>query len=194
MKRNPKLFILLIVLSIVLISLFSIWSISESKISYEEPQEALLAENDELVLIPTYKTPDEALFFFIENKNDFGAVMVYKHIFGWKTDFRTGSSMNSLLTEKKIGGYQTHGDEIIYGLMKGGDNRVIMVDNDPAITINLEIMLPDESGNGDLDGLYLWYYETDDLEKLTSLSLVDQSTNEEIDTSQFSRKMKNSHK
>lgn len=193
MKKKPKLFILLIVLSIVLISLFSIWSISESKISYEEPQEALLDENDELVLIPTYKTPDEALFFFIENQNDLGAVMVYKNIFGWKTDFRTRSSMNSLITEERIGGYQTHGDKIIYGLMKGGDNRVIMVDNVPAITINLEVMLLDESGNEDLNGLYLWYYETDNLTKLKSLSLVDRSTNEEIDTSQFSRKMKNSY-
>ncbi|PSL41583.1 hypothetical protein B0H99_102267 [Planomicrobium soli] len=162
------------------------WSISESKISYEEPQEALLAESEELVLIPTYKTPDEALFFFIDNQNNLGAVMVYKNIFGWKTDFRTWSSMNSIITKERVGGYQIHGDEIIFGLMKGGDNRVIMVDNVPAITINLELMLPDESENQEWNGLYLWYYETDDLSNLTSLSLVDRSTNEEIDTSPFS--------
>ncbi len=185
MKKYRKLFIVLTGLSIALIALFSMWSISESRVSYEEPQEALLAEDEDLVLIPTYKTQDEALFFFIENENNLGAAMVFKNLLGWKADFRTWSPFNEITTEEKVGGYQIHGERVIFGLMKDGDDQAMMINNIPAATIALEISLPNKADNDELNGLYLWYYETDNLETITSLSLVNRSTNKEIDVSPF---------
>ena len=186
MKRNPKLFISLLALSMIILSAFIIWSISESKVSYEEPQEALLAENEDLVLIPAYKAQDEALFFFIQNENSLGSAMVYKNLRGWKSDFLIWSPFNSITTEEKIGGYQIYGDELVFGLMEKGDDRVMMINNIPATTINLELSLPDEADNDRLSDLYLWYFETDDLMNETNLNLIDRNTNEEIDTSQIS--------
>ncbi|MGM0897061.1 MAG: hypothetical protein ACQEV0_04125 [Bacillota bacterium] len=181
MKRHPKFFISFIILSTVFTVLFTIWSISKNQHSYEQPQEALLAEDGELVLIPAYKTQDEVLFFFMKNQYSLGAAMVYKNLFGWEADFLTWSTMNNITTEEKISGYQIHGGEIVFGLMKVGGEHVMMVDQVPAITINLELMLPDESENELLNGLYLWYYETHDLANPKRLSLVDLNTNEELD-------------
>lgn len=186
MKRNPKLSISLMVLSMIVLSAFIIWSISENKSSYDEPQEALLAENEDLVLIPAYVSQDEALFFFIRNENSLGAAKVYKNLWGWKSEFLTWSSFNSITTGEKIGGYQIYGDELVFGLMEKGDDRVMIINNIPATTINLELSLPDEADNDRLSDLYLWYFETDDLLDETNLNLVDRNTNEEIDTSQIS--------
>lgn len=182
MKNNPKRLISLIALSLIVLSAIVIWSISESEASYEEPQEALLAENEDLVLIPAYVTQDEALFFFIRNETSLGAAKVYKNLWGWKSDFLTWGPFNSITTGEKIGGYQIHGDEVIFGLMEKGDKRVVMLNNTPAPAIPLELSLPDEIENDHLSDLSLWYFETDELANESSLTLVERNTNEEIDT------------
>lgn len=182
MKSNPKRLISLLALSIIVLSAFIVWSISESEASYKEPQEALLAENEDLVLIPAYVTQDEALFFFIRNETSLGAAKVYKNLWGWKSDFLTWGPFNSITTGEKIGGYQIHGDEVIFGLMQKGDERVVMLNNTPAPAIPLELSLPDEIDNEHLSDLSLWYFETDELANESSLTLVERNTNEEIDT------------
>ncbi|MFD1032883.1 aspartyl-tRNA synthetase [Metaplanococcus flavidus] len=187
MKRNFKLFIVLIVLGIVLVSIFTIWSISQNKISYEEPQEALLAENKNLILIPAYKKQGEALYFFIKDSNNIGAAMVKKGLFGWKSDYLVWSTTVDTITDEQIRDYQTYGEEIIFGLMKNGQDLTVMIDDMPSGKINLEVSLYKESVEMDLKNVYLWYFETDNLSNINELQLhlVNQNTNEKLDSYPF---------
>lgn len=185
MKRKSKLFIAVMVLG--LISLFTIWSISENKISYEEPQEALLAENKNLILIPAYKIQDEALYFFIKESNNIGAAMVKKGLFGWKSDYLVWSTTVDTITDEQIRGYQTYGEEIIFGLMKNGQDLTVMIDDIPAGKINLEASLYNSSVEMDLKNVYLWYFKKDDLSNINDqqLHLVNQHTYEKLDSYPF---------
>lgn len=168
-------------LGILLITVFIVWSVSENKVSYEEPQEALLAENEDLVLIPAYVTPDKALYFFIKSSNSIGAAMVNKGLFGWKSDSLVWSTASGMITDEKFNGYQTYGDEIIFGLMENGQEHTVMADDIPANKINLEGSLYDESVEMDLENVYLWYIESDKLSNIKQLLLVNQNTNEKLD-------------
>lgn len=49
----------------LLLFIFLIWFIPETSDSYSEPQEALLAFDKDLLLIPGNKINGDALFFFI---------------------------------------------------------------------------------------------------------------------------------
>ncbi|WP_017380968.1 hypothetical protein [Paenisporosarcina sp. TG-14] len=79
----------------ILIFIFLIWFIPEKSDSYSEPQEALLAFDKDLLLIPGNKINGDALFFFIKDKNHLGATFVKEGIFGWKTGMLTWSSIGN---------------------------------------------------------------------------------------------------
>lgn len=181
MRSHSKLFISLIVLGIILITVFTVWSISENKIFYEEPQKALLGENKDLILIPAYVTEDKALYFFIKDSNNLGAAKINNGLFGWKSDYLVWSTTTGTITDEKFNGYQTDGDEIIFGLMKNGQDFTVMADDIPAEKINLEVSLHNESVEMDLENVYLWYIESDNLSNIKELILVNQNTNEELD-------------
>ncbi|MTD30124.1 hypothetical protein [Planomicrobium sp. YIM 101495] len=182
MKQKSKLFISIIALSIGLISVFTVWSISEIKISYDEPQEALLAENEDAILIPAYVTEDKALFYFITDSNNIGAAKINKGLFGWKSDYQVWNEPIGTISDEKFNGYQKYGDEIIFGLMENGEELTVMADDIPANKINLKGSLYDESIEMELENVYLWYFESDNLSQINELSLINQNTNEELDT------------
>ena len=91
MKNKTRASISITIILMVFISFF-IWIMSEKSSSYSEPSEALFAIDQEMVLIPGYKKDDEALYFFIKDKNYFGATHVKRGIFGWKTGVLTWGS------------------------------------------------------------------------------------------------------
>ncbi|KAA0957588.1 aspartyl-tRNA synthetase [Planococcus kocurii] len=181
MRSHSKLFILLLVSAVILITVFTVWSISENKISYEEPQKALLAENKDLILIPAYVTEDKALYFFIKDSNNIGTAKITNGLFGWKSDYLAWSTTTGTITDEKFNGYQIYGDEIIFGLMKNGQDFTVMADDIPTEKINLEVSLHNESVEMDLENVYLWYIESDNLSNIKELILVNQNTNEELD-------------
>lgn len=186
MKNRSKLVISLIVLGVILITVFTVWAVSENKISYEEPQKALLAEDEDLFLIPAYVTQDKALYFFMKDSNNIGAAKINNELFGWKSDYLVWSTATGTIADEKFNGYQTYGDEIIFGLMKNGQDLIVMADDIPAEKISLEGSLYDESVEMNLENLYLWYIESDNLSNTKQLILVNQNTNEELDRHTYS--------
>lgn len=74
-----------IAFAVIVIFITVIWLFSEKSSSYSEPQEAILAAEKDLVLIPAYKINSNALFFFIKDKNNLGATYVGKGL--WEGQF-----------------------------------------------------------------------------------------------------------
>lgn len=65
------------------------WFSDAKSQAYAEPNEALLAVENNIVLIPGYKMDKEALFFFFKGKNGFGATYVNNGLLGWKAGMLT---------------------------------------------------------------------------------------------------------
>ncbi|WML44133.1 hypothetical protein [Neobacillus sp. PS3-40] len=84
MKNKSKSFISIITFIVILFSAVLIWFMNEKSHSYQEPQEALLAIDKNLLLIPAYKVNGESLYFFIKDKDSLGASFVRKGILGWR--------------------------------------------------------------------------------------------------------------
>ena len=59
MKKWSLMLVFLILIAVI-------WVTSAKSDSYSEPQEALFAIDNGLLLIPSYKINDKALFFFIK--------------------------------------------------------------------------------------------------------------------------------
>lgn len=181
MKRNSTLVSTILAAGIIIIVSLSFWMVVESHEAYATPQEALLAENDKLLLIPAYVHSKQALFFFIDSETWLGAVKVHKGLFGWKSDFKTWSPIGGIAEENEISGSRGYGEHVVYGLMRDrNDQNAMMLDDLPSIKVNLEVMLYGQTEQLDLQGLYLWYYEADHLFEVDQLRLVNQRTNEEI--------------
>lgn len=147
---------------VCLLSMFAvIWAMSEISSSYAEPEEALLARDKDLFLIPAYKQNDRALYFFIKNENHLGAAYVYKGFFGWKAGMLTWSSMETERNLENLGGYQKHESNLIFGLIRHGNERMIQVGKHTANILDLATLAPEEVEKFRLEGVYLWYLESD---------------------------------
>src|SRR5699024_7295820 len=130
--------------------------------SYSAPQEALYASNNDLLLIPVYKVDDKALFFFIKNTNNLGAAYAHNGLFGWKADVLSWSPMDENRNYENLNGYQGHGDNLIYGLIRHGDKRLVQIGDTEATILDLGAMLPQgEIEKFQLEGLYIWYFESE---------------------------------
>lgn len=172
----------LMLISVVVI-ITGIWMISEKSDAYANPQEALFANDNELLLIPGYKLNDKALFFFIKNTNDFGTAYVEKGLFGWKVDYLTWSPMDNEREYEKLSGYQGHGEHLIYGLIKHGNERMIEIGEADATILDLGTMLsPEEVEAFNLEDLSIWYLESELSLYGEQIRLLDENDGEEIDT------------
>lgn len=171
-------------LSVVLVFILIgvVWVMSTKSDSYSEPQEALFALDNDLLLIPSYKINDKALFFFIKNTNNLGAAYVKKGFLGWKADFLSWSPMDSKRNSENLNGYQGHGDNLIYGLIRNGDERIVKIGEMDATILNLAMLPPSEVEKFQLDGLYIWYLESDEPLNGAEIRLLNKNTGEEIDT------------
>ena len=58
-------------------------------------------------------------------------------LFGWKARMFTWSPMDNKRNYQKLNGYQDDGENLIYGLIKDGDDRLIKIDENKARIINL---------------------------------------------------------
>ena len=176
---------LLMSVSLITILIVFIWIVSEKSDSYSEPQEALFAIDNDLSLIPGYQINDEALFFFIKNANNLGAAYVQKGLFGWKAGMLTWSPMDDERGYENLNGFQIHGDNLIYGFIKQGDDRLVEKDGNPATMLNLAMLPQSEVEKLRLEGLYIWYFESDKLLNGEEIKLLNKDTGEELDRMDF---------
>lgn len=171
---------------LVAIILAFTWVITEKSDSYSEPQEALFAVDHDLTLIPSYKINDKALFFFIKDTNNLGAAYVQEGLFGWKADILTWSPMGSNRDyNDNLNWIQGQGENLLYGLIRNGDDRIVKVGEEQATILNLAMLPIKEIEEHQLDGLYIWYLESS--QPLTSgeIRLMDRETGKELDMADF---------
>ncbi|SOC43206.1 aspartyl-tRNA synthetase [Ureibacillus acetophenoni] len=174
----------LIPVLIFVISISVIWGVFEKLQSYDEPQEAIFAIEEDLVLIPGYKLNNKALFFFIKDGNSLGSTYVNEGFFGWKTDMLAWSSMAIDRDYERLSGYKGHGDYLIYGLIRHGHEREIRVGESEARILDLAMLPPNEVEKNQLEGLYLWYFESETPISGVEIKLLDKYTGEELDSLQ----------
>ena len=171
---------------VILILIAVIWVTSAKSDSYSEPQEALFAIDNDLLLIPSYKINDKALFFFIKNTNNLGAAYVQKGLFGWNAEMLTWSPMDNERSYENLNGYQGYGENLIYGLIRQGDERLVQIGENHATILDLVAMLPpSEVEKLRLDGLYIWYFESDSPPNGEEIKLLNKNTGEELDSIEF---------
>lgn len=166
-------------LFIVVIALTASWAYAESQDSYSEPHKAIQAVDKDLKLIPAYKLGDESLYFFIKDKTNLGATKVRKGIFGWKSGEFTWGPLDPGRDYEKLQGIQGHGEGLVYGLIRNGDEKVVTVDGHEASIVNLSLLSPSVVKEYQLEGLYLWYFESDTHEQV---KLLRKDTQEIIDS------------
>lgn len=170
------------VLIVILISIFAVWFFSEKANSYSEPQEAINAIEKDLLLIPAYKLNDDALFFFIKDKNNLGATYVQEELLGWKAGILTWSAMDNKRNYDKFNGYQSNGESLIFGLIKFEEERIIKMDENNAKFLMLDVMLPSEIVEEyQLEDLCIWYFENDTVPEGKTIELINNS-GEVLDT------------
>lgn len=167
---------------VILIVLSVIWIMFERTNSNSEPQEALFAMDNDLLLIPGYKINDEALFFFINDTDNLGATYVKKGFFDWKAGMTTWSPMDKERNYDKLIGYQVHGENLIYGLIRHGDERLIQIGEHNATILNLAMLPPSDIAKFQLEGLYIWYIESETSLNKDEIKLLNKNTGEEIDS------------
>jgi hypothetical protein len=178
MKKSSNF--ILLTSFLVLITLMSIWSLVEYQESFSEPNEAIYAENKDLLLIPAYKLGEESLFFFIKGKNNLGAVYAFKGLFGWKCGMLTSGPVDPKREFDRLEGYQAHGEKLIYGLFRKGDEQVVTVDDQEANVLNLALLSPPVVKEYKLEDVYLWYFEKDSGVAYEQIKLVQKDTGEII--------------
>ncbi|MFT9818431.1 aspartyl-tRNA synthetase [Lysinibacillus sp. NPDC056185] len=170
-----------IAFAVIAIFITVIWFVSDKSISYPEPQEAIFAVEKDLALIPAYKINSNALFFFIKDKNNLGATYVRKGLWGWKADFLAWGPMDNKRNYEKLNGYQGYGENLLFGLIKDGDDRLLQLDDKNATILNLEMLPAEVLEEYQLKGLYIWYFESDTALEEGTIKLINKSTEEVLD-------------
>lgn len=179
MKKTKSITILIV----LFISISAIWLMSEKSTSYTEPQEAITAIEKELLLIPSYNVNGKALFFFIKDNSNLGATFVREGLFGWKSEMLTWSPINFENSFENFNGYKGHGENLIYGLIRNGNDRLIKIGENNAITLDLETILGSSVVEKyQLEGLYIWYFESEIPLDGGVINLINKTTGKEIDS------------
>jgi hypothetical protein len=182
-KSLSKVLVTTFLLIIIAISI--IWIKTEKSNSYTEPNEALFAIEKDLLLIPAYKLNEGSLFFFIKDKNYLGAAFVNEGPFGWKAGTLTWRTINNKGNYHMLNSYQVHGENLIYGLINNGAERLIKFDEKEANMLNLEMLPTNVVKEYQLEGMYIWYFESDTTLNNGELKLLDKNTGETINTIPF---------
>lgn len=168
---------------IILIFVFVfIWGMGERASSYSEPSEALFATDQDMELIPSYKMNNEALYFFIKDKKYLGAAYVKKGLFGWKTGVLTWGSSDFKASSDNLNSYSGHGENLMYGLIKNGDERMIKMGEHEAKLLNLEMLPNSTVQEYQLQDMYIWYFESESALDRGEIKLLNKSTGEQLDS------------
>lgn len=182
MKRR-----LLIAVVLVAINIACVWGIAEKSNSYSEPQEALFAIDNDLLLIPAYKMSGKALFFFVKDENNLGAVYVHEGFFGWKADLLTWGPMDSARNydSDHLNGFQKQGENLLYGLMMYDVDRIVQVNEEQAKTYPLFAVKDEEIEMYQLQDLAIWFIESEESLHDGEIKLLDRDNNEVLDKADF---------
>jgi hypothetical protein len=86
---------------------------------------------------------------------------------------------------EKLNSYQGHGENLIYGLIRHGDERLIQIGENNANILSLAMLSPNEVEKYRLEGLYLLYFENETPLKEGEIKLISTNTGEEIDSIDF---------
>ena len=164
-------------ISVLLVYLF----LSEISNSYSEPSEALLAADDNLVLIPAYKLDDDSLYFFIKDQENLGASFIHNGLFGWKAEDLTWSRFDTNIRNSQLNDFHGYEDDLIYGLIKNGDELIVKKDEDVARMLNLEMLPRNIVEDYHLQDLYLWYIKSDSALEKGEITLINKYSEEVID-------------
>ncbi|MYL70683.1 aspartyl-tRNA synthetase [Halobacillus litoralis] len=150
--------------------------------SYEEPEEALHAVEEGLTLIPVKQINEAALFFFIKDDQHIGAAKVKKSIFGWKAGLVSVNPWERERTGEKLNRMFVHGDDLLYGVVRRGDERTVKVGNERAAMLDVTAVLPEnKSIEHQWKGLYIWYIEKN-LQSHLEIELIHNGDREVIDS------------
>jgi len=172
----------LIVFTLFLIAaLLFLLYLSENSNSYSEPSEALLAVEDDLVLIQAYKLDDDSLYFFINDQENLGASFIHKGLFGWKAEHLDWSPFDTNVKHNQLSGYHGYGDNLIYGLIKNGDELIVKKNEDVARIINLEMLPRNIVEDYHLQDMYLWYIKSERVFEEGEIELINKYSEEVID-------------
>lgn len=173
--------------ALVAIILAVVWVMVEKFDTYTEPPKALLAIDNELLLIPAYQMNDKALFFFIKDKDSLGAVYVRKGLFGWKAGMLTWSAIDNErhYDSDYLNGTQGQDGSLLYGLIKNGDDRIVQVNEEQAKMLNLATVGQENIEEYRLEELFIWYFEGDESITEGEIKLLDKDTGEELDPVNF---------
>lgn len=174
LKFKKTKIIMLLICIVVICLIYNI------KTSYSKPQEAILSVENDLMLIPAYKNNNEALFFFIKDNNNLGASLVYSGLFGWKPSMLTWSPMDQIINYEKLTGFQGYGENLIYGVIKNVDGKIIKVNEKEASILYMDMLPTDIVKKYKLDGLSIWYFKVDKGIEDAKVKLIDKSTTEVI--------------
>lgn len=160
------------------------WFLDAKSQAYAEPNEALLAVENNMVLIPGYKVDKEALFFFFKGKNGLGATYVDKGLLGWKAGVLSWSQMGTHKHSELLNNSRGLDDRLLYGIIQinDGDNRSVQMNGTNAVLLNLE-MLPLETVEAyELEDTFIWFFETDTPIDKRDIQLIDNDTGDVIDS------------
>lgn len=161
-------------IAIILIVMWAVWEGSES---HPTPQEAIYEMYYDATLIPGYLHEDEALFFSIAGNKLISAHYVDKNLFGWKAKRFTSYPVNDRSILDNNYGESTGKRHVIYGLIEPKDDWIVQVDGEDARLLNVETLPAEEVALYDLEGLFIWYYESN--ERIDTAEVVVQVVNQE---------------
>ena len=161
------------ILIIILLCTFAVCFFTEKSSSYLEPQEAINAVEQDLLLIPAYIKNDDALYFFIKDMNNLGVTYVQRGIVGWKAGILTWSSIDSNRNYDKFTGYKSQGEGLIYGLIKYEEDRIVKMNENEAKYLKLDVMLPQKVVEEyKLEDLCIWYFENATVSEEKTIELI----------------------
>ncbi|WP_146813411.1 hypothetical protein [Halobacillus faecis] len=168
--------------------LLAVWMMVGKAGAYDEPGEALHATEEGLTLIPVQQVDGEALFFFIKDDRHFGAAKVQKGIFGWKAGMMSMNPLDRERIGEELNRLFVHGYDLVYSLVRKGDERSVKVGDEKATMLNVKSLLPEESEWIKLrwKDLYVWYIEKP-FHSDNEIKLLHKPDGEVIDSMVFKR-------
>jgi hypothetical protein len=93
--------------------------------------------------------------------------------------------MDNNRSYENLNSYQVHGENLIYGLIRQGDDRLVQIGENHATILDLAMLPPSEVEKLRLEGLYIWYFESDKPLNEGEIKLLNKDTGEELDTIDF---------
>lgn len=160
------------------------WFLDAKAQYYTEPNEALLAVENNMVLIPGYKMDKEALYFFFKGENGLGATYINKGLLGWKAGALSWSQMGTHKDSELLTNSQGLDDRLHYGIIqiKDGDNRSVQMNGTNAVLLNLEMLPMETVEEYELEDTFIWYFESDTPLDNPEVQLIDNDTGDVIDS------------